>query len=683
MKENDKKRLIKDPIQLAILFLSAMVFFIYTGVVGLHDISHYVSAGIQMVRDNSSLTYPYDVFNPGIKQSVYDYYQRNSKFIDLRTEYPSPGYSILFGIGYLITGKVLFVIAHIVTFALFCLSNILLYRALRNLIHSQIASLIGIAMIPFYVLSRSVIYPSNGVFEYFAISVLLWGLYAAKLDLNNLSIILGFLSVFRPQILFLVPCLFFFESSKLLLREKILRLLPYVVVSSAIYRFVDLLVKWMFTDVDDVKKGNFYLIWLKTLLLQTDSLKNALTLMFENTVNNLLLLFTPGALFFLALLPLLLMRNSIPNTARRLILAGITAAAPPLVIYSLDPKIPVQARYFTATLIFFNFAGLIIGMSYKKIPERIRIGSFGVIFAIIFSLYFSNFGLPLSNALSPSVMKSRLLFLQLSNFPTILNDNFSARDVMLVNHSYFTALKRFENVLPAPSYSEFYSGDNRGIGGLLLVSASDPINGFFNREDFKIAGEYPPMIIDGNGVRFNLVGKDSTCVDEAKVACIGRIDFYAYKNQLSHSYAPDELIGYDQNLSKPLIKSPKFEDLQDWGQSGNTTIDGWNVGPGNESSNILRQVFAVNPESNLLVTWMSKSGSTKSSIGRFQIIWLTKASEFISSEDSKYYLGPTVQRYSYKARVPENAFFGVLYGIPYGNSDLVTFFEMNAFEILR
>jgi hypothetical protein len=677
-----KSPIVKDPFQLAVLFFSATIFLVYNGVVGLHDIAHYVTAGVQRVRDSSYLTYPYDSFNPGINQSVYDYYQRNSQVLDLGVEYPSSGYTILFGIGYLFTGKILFVLAHMITAVLFCLSNVLLFRALRNVIKSDFAALIGVITIPFFVVVKGVIYPSNGVFEYFAVSVLLWSIYSAKLDLTHLSMILGTLAVFRPQVLFLIPSLFFLDSSRLLLHEKLLRLFSFLILSVTFYRISDLFIRSIFMDVGEISEGNSYVTGLKSSLIQAGSIQNALSLMFENTIRNVLSVFSVNSLFFLTIIPLLLFWKALPNLARGLILAGIVVSTPALAIYSLDPVTPIQPRYFTMTLIFFVFAGIIAGMSYRKFANYLKIGSLIGIFAITFSFYYGNFGFPLSSAINPHVLKSKLLFLQLESFPEVLSKNFSKRDVMLVNHAYFSGQKQFEHVLPVPTFSEFYSGDNRGIGGILLVNASDPINGFFNREDFKVAGRYPDKIVDENGVTFYLVGQESSCIDEIEVACVGRVDFYAYKNQSLYPSFLSIPVGYEKNLSSSLLKSPNFENLQDWAQSGSAGINGWDVGPGNDATNVLRQTFSVEPNSDLLLTWRARSAKEDTSLGRFQILWLTKDSAFISAESSKYYLDSRTQNFSYVVSAPENAFYGVLYGIPVGKTDEITFFELNAFKIL-
>jgi len=163
-----------------LLILSIGYFLIYFTPVHLHDISHFATAGVSLVRDHKELTYPY-------QGPTYDSFQAGTAVLDVRTNYPSKLYSFCLGLISAITGQMKLEYTQWLSFFAFLAVNVLLYLIGRRFFAGlTLASfLICILMLP---VMRFTLNPGIDLFGYLGLVVLLW--LSLAFDINPL--LLGF-----------------------------------------------------------------------------------------------------------------------------------------------------------------------------------------------------------------------------------------------------------------------------------------------------------------------------------------------------------------------------------------------------------------------------------------------------------------------------------------------------------
>ncbi len=674
-------------ILLGVNILSALYYLLYHGIVGLHDITHYVTSGVQMVRDQSAVVYPYSNINPGISQTAYAYFQSNSQILDATRDLPAKGFSLVFGLGYLLTGKVLFSLTHFLNFFLFCISNVLLFQVLRTKLNS-LFSFLGLLAILYTPLMNGILYPSNGVTEYFAISLFLWFTLKLNLSTFHIAVILGGLGVYRPQIMFLSLLLIFFEDQDLRIHRKLRLAGINLVITFAVYRTTELAISYFFYGRGLGGNSNFYIETIKIFLMQAGSPLQALDLIFQNTSENIKNLGSPTALYIFVLSPLLLLMRSCNRAKRKILFAGLASTIPPLAVYSIDPLNAIQPRYFVTSLVFmivFAWLTLFEGPSTLSIP---RVSTAFLIFLIVLVPYLSSFGVPISNVSTLQSITSRFTFLDDKGFGNALDSNFTDKDVILTNNSLPNAYKKFKYVIPIPPIQEFMSGDNRYVSGILLTDSIDVMNGFFNANDYKVNGILPKVISDDYGVQFNLVAKVTHRLTDQEGSTAGKIQLLAYKNSGNFvnraNFQPGKTkIGYPVSLSLGLLEAPNFESLKPWGREiGRYSGAHVKIGPGRDNLNVLKQIFPSIPAENLQVKITARSGTTNHAVGFFQVIWLDRDGNFLKSTDSKYFVGKPFQDFRFNLEVPQDAFFGVVYAAPFGEQDVLDFRFLDVYRVL-
>jgi len=664
---------------LAVITCSGLYFLIYHYPVGLHDVSHYITAGVSQVRDHKDLLYPY---TPGEQGGpAYEYFQDNNIRFDMRTNYPSKLYSTLYGLIYAVTGEMHFIYAQWLALGALIACNILLYL-IGSRFFTGAALFCFIVAVVFLPVMRFALVPGSDVFGYLAGLFVIWLCVCCRVNPFAVGLAAGVLCHFRSQSLSIVVALPFIISplyGRTFFRQA---LVPLVAGAALTYAIVALLYKILIFSGGTSNPIAFYINSFSSSFYRPDEL----LMVGDKFASNVISVFDKTQLFFFAYVSLICISLKKLPVQRGFAIAAWAYLAVPLVIYSLDRSAPSQARYYIFAVPILVLAWFIAVKNFNQVglarPGRIM----AITAALICLDWYSVQGLPLRRTTTFDIISSRLKFFDFQGVETALRDNFNEDDLVIVNHSLPTGLSRLHNVVYIPSFADFKVGDNREFDGMVFVYADQSPNDFFKPLDWMVDGEPPDEIKDDQGVVFKKTYSAISEFPGFDGSLEAKAHFYIYKNSNPNRSLSRDAEGKrtfhaqrGSDLSTLRIASPTFDDATVWGHGFQRDGAGRGVlvGPGPNNATVLSQRFAVLPGEKFKITAKISAVGTADAKGRIQVNWLGENDRYIST--SFKVIDASRDEHSYTALIvaPAGATTGMVYVSPHGLHDIVRYTEMS------
>lgn len=668
-------------VYIAIAAASILYYLAFHGPANLHDIAHYIVAGVAMVRDHANLVYPYSSMDPE-GSSAYSYFQANSHLVSVHKSYPSKLYSALFSLDFAATGRMHFHTAHLIAMACITGSNILLYSIARKLIepHARLLFLTGIMFLP---LMSSVLYPSNDAVGYFTAVLVLWACLSPAISPLLIGLIIGTSAQLRSQMIFFIifaPFLLYVIDDR---RSRIgsaagvaiAGLIAYITIGAATSYYFDL-------PKSDGEGGiNFYI----KFFLQSFYGPDNLPIIFKQFTTNLLNLGHEGYLSIYLYIGILALFSRKCVLARALATTGFLVVSVPLVIYSLDRYSAPHPRYYTGAIPFFALAWfLILKNQTKKIS--LIVGFATALFVTV--TWHKSFQSMYQNVTSIEVIKNRLTFLDFADAGITLDGAFQADSLLLTNHALPSGLSNLKNFIPCPDYNEFIEGDNKEIDGITFLYSEKGVNSFFKPASWMQNGSLPEIIEDKQGTRFEKIAHYTSYLRNGNGETEDTVYFLVYKNMAATNHSANSQgqrvysVAYHPDLTHLVTSSPDLSDLTPWHprESENERGAGQTVGPGPDNRNVLTQPFYTNGNSEFLVTAIARSATGRASRGRLQVNWLDAQGSLLKADIGVFTTSENDQQYRRFMIAPPGATSGWVYVTPHGEKDIIHFTSMGVYS---
>jgi len=665
---------------LSLLLFTLCYFFLYNYTVSLHDVSHYIVAGVNQIRDHKELIYPYSSNDLGVSGHSYSDFQDNNINFNIRTSYPSKLYSMLYGLVFSFTGGMTFYSAQWLTFGALFLSNVFLYL-IGSRFFKGISLLFFIASVVFLPVMRFTLNPGSDVFGYLTCLFLIWMSICLRVNLFFVGLTAGILCQFRTQsfaILIAIPFLINVLFAKISMMKSFMRIFLGFLVSYVAFGFF---YKNLFVPAEGFNQATFYINQFSASFYRISDFK----LIFQKFSENLINIFDKTQLFFIGYTAIIGLGLPKFKVQRGFVIAGLIYIAVPFVIYTFDRTAPPSARYYMPAVPLLLLACYVVFNNLGAL-KYIRANIFICISTILIVLSWQNVhGFPLSHLAAFNTINGRLHFQDFQGAEKALKDYFDDDDFIIINHSLPTGLSKIHNVIYVPSYETFKYGDNRAINGLIFVYSSSPPNDFFMPKDWMANGTLPNEIKDEYGVTFKKVFVASSDIPNFVGGIESSTFFYVYKNLNA-----DNLKTYDSNknriyhaengISFNRLKSidPNINDSKAWGRATKDPEinNGVVVGPGPSNSNILVQPFSANYGDDFLIKAKASSNDNYHTQGRLQVNWLDSSGQYISSSLRVINVDRDIREYSFYIKAPPNAKTGWIAISPHGKNDIVRFYEM-------
>lgn len=473
-----------------IFSVSTIYYLIYFTPVHLHDISHFATAGVSLVRDHRDLIYPYN-------GPTYDSFQTHTAVFDTRTNYPSKLYSALYGLIYLARGQMRLEYTQWLSFGALLLVNALLYLIGRRFFSGlRLASfLVAVSLLP---VMRFTMNPGIDIFGYLGLLLLLWLSLTCRIHPILFGLYAGLLAHFRAQMLaipFVFPFLIAAFSRRRFFSQTVIPVFLGFGLGYAALALAFLL--WLHSSQTANPVGFYTSYFGRSMLGAGDRL--TIVTKFGQSISALI---GSSQLFFLAPVALAcaLYRKFWP--ARNLALGAIVYVLVPVIIYSFDRYSLPAARYYIFAVPVIVLALFLALQELQNRWPRMVLGWLFPAVALVSALTWYNFyGIPWANLRTTSFV-SRAQYLDFPGAEHALAQAFGRDDIVIVNHALPTGLSRLHNILYVPTLKNFQEGDNHQIKGLAFVYSTYAPNDFFTPKDWLIEGTLPPAITDHHGLVF-------------------------------------------------------------------------------------------------------------------------------------------------------------------------------------
>lgn len=667
----------------AFIILSASVpyYLMFHGMSNLHDMSHYLVAGVQTFRDHSNLIYPYPSMYPEGGDSAYAFLQDNGRILDVHKDYPSKLYSMLLGIISLGSSTLKFYWPHAIAFLSVFSSIFVIYLIGRRHLsgYNVVLFIICAALFP---VASSIIHPSNDAPGYLLAAFLLWLSINTRCSPIMLGVCIGLSAHVRSQLIFLILFLPFLITYCFPIRERI-KVFSQVIIGGVLaYILLGKAFK-LLIPIDSGSYGglSFYLKAFSGSFYGPHDYREIL----EKIYTNWNALPNSSSLYFLLFTGLFSLSVRSHPLARALAVCGLGYALMPFIIYSLDRYSNPHSRYYAAAIPFLLLSWFLLIENSKSFTSTIspRLLSLMTLVIVILGWTSTN-GLPISRISSLQEMESRITYLDFDGAQNALHKNFSNDDLLITNHSLPIGFAKFSNVIPMPDFEEFRKGDNSQIAGIIFTYGDMQPDEYFRRTDWEKSGTLPDIITDDRNISFKkVIDLSSNVLEQGKVIVTAK--FVAYKNmhvsppEKNSDGQPEFKVADAAQFSNLLTHSPDFSNPNDWSGALEHPAElsyGAVTGPGPDNSNVVSQRFAVPSESKLRISATASSVNSDAAQGRLQVNWLTANDEFISTSLSVINVSQSEQRFQRTILPPKNAKWGIVYASPNGQSDTIKYTEM-------
>lgn len=511
---------------LAGIFISSTVYFLlYFYPAHLHDITHFATAGVSLIRDQKDLLYPYHPYAPGGLGPAYEYFQNNTIHFDVRTNYPSKLYSSIYGVICAVRGNMRLEYAQWMSFSGFFISNVFLY-----LIGSRF--LLGIELICFLLsvmflpLMRFTLNPGIDLYGYMGSLSLLWLCLCLRINPFVLGLFAGILTHFRGQmlsVLLVFPFIITATTRKTFFRQG---LVPMLFGTLITYSAMTFLFNVMIKSTGASNPVGFYVHdFISSMygINQSDIMLNKFVAAIVNLFDKSQLFIYAGIALFCA------MRRNAP-LQKNLAIAALVYTALPITLYNFNRNFPVAPRYYMFAVPLIGLAGFIalktLQVKFNAITSRwsIYILTIIILFAWHASYAFS------FKELNMTSIKSRAQFLDFEGVEKALATYFKDDDIVIVNHSLPTGLSKLHNVIYIPAFKLFQNGDNSKIKGLIFVFSHTAPNEFFEPKEWLQEGTLPQAITDLSGITFKQVYVRTSTILNPNGSTQNEAYFFIYKN---------------------------------------------------------------------------------------------------------------------------------------------------------
>jgi hypothetical protein len=667
-----------------IVFLTVIYFLIYNLPVSLHDVAHYVTAGVNQIRDQKDLLYPYNPYAPGGMGPAYEYFQDNSIHFDIRTNYPSKLYSTLYGLVFFATGRMLFLYAQWLTLAAIIVSNVFLYLIGSRFFKGVTLAcfILSVALLP---VMRFTLNPGSDIFGYLSFLFLLWASVCLRIKPFVVGLMAGIVFLFRAQLLSILIVLPLIISN--LYGKKILKqvFVPLVLGASITYGIANLAYKILVHSDGNSNSLLFYINYFASSFYGLNELPVILTKSEINIIN----LFDKTQLFFLAYVLLICLSLAKAPFQKSFAIGGLLYLSVPVVIFSLDSTSLPHARYYITAIPMLMLSWF---LAIKTLGDagvvRAKLLVIATAASVCLSWYNVN-GFPIRQLEKIDVISQRLRFLDFEGVEASLRNSFRDDDLIIINHAIPTGLSKLHNVIYLPAFEAFKRGDNQEIDGIIFVYSNQSPNDFFKPSDWMVNNHLPDEIKDDSGIVFTRIYAGNSEFPNFEGGVESEAYFYIYKNlnserSLSRDSSGNRIFRVEagEKLNSPRSSSPTFSEPLSWGpgfEKARAVGGGVIVGPGPNNSNVLYQRISVQSNEKLKVVARALGVDGASAKGRIQINWLDSSDNFIGTSLKVIDVAKTEQTYSALFLAPSNAKFGMMYVSPHGEKDVVNFLEMRLF----
>ena len=649
-----------------LLLLSVLVYLTYHGLANLHDISHYIVAGISALRDHTDLVYPYSSMNPPGSTTAFSFFQDNQRLFSLYKSMPSKLYILSLGFLNAVLPLGWFFKAHMLSIlALWVLLMSLHLMGTRYF--DRVNSWLFVLSTTFYPLTLSVLSPGNDILG-LSIAVLILALsLGSQFRLTTTGFAIGSMSHFRSQLLFLSPAMILLFSFGRFAKGTRLSRCGLLIATVISYLLISRLLSLSFPKESQYDGGiSFYYNHYSNSAYSLNEWSTVLNRMFQN-VSALIGINSLGSLLIASMILLFLDRN---HETFGLLAAASFAIAVPLTIYSLDRTSLAQTRYYVYAVPLLIFAWFLF-LSRTKHFTKCSVGT--ALFCVTLSI--SIYGLPLERLATLRSITDRLTYLDFQGASEVLQNNFEPEDLVILNHSLPTGYRKFKYILPLPNLADFYNSDNQEVDGILFVYSDTGVDAFFRPNDWIIGEKMPGELKDSYGNRFEKVAELQSGHDESA-------HFVVYKNAVKRVKEFDVRgnrefrTRYSSDLTFQRSKSPDFKEPGVW--IGNiqwdTNLDGGVVtGPGSDNSNVLFQRLEVRPHERLRLRALAKSGRSGPSSLRLQFNWIGTGNLFLGTDLSVLEVGQELEEFKRTTVVPAGAQSAIFFASPAGTSDVIVY----------
>lgn len=517
---------IRTCLWLAGIFISCTVYFlIYFYPAHLHDISHFATAGVSLIRDQKDLLYPYNPYAPGGLGPAYEYFQNNTIHFDMRTNYPSKLYSAIYGSICAAKGNMRLEYAQWMSFSAFLISNVLLYLIGRRFLLGieLICFLLSVMFLP---IMRPALSPGTDIYGYMGCLFLLWLCLCLRVNPFVLGLCAGILTHFRGQmlsVLLVFPFIIKATTRKASFRQGFVpMLLGFLLTYSAMTVLFNVMIK----STEASNPVGFYVNFFKSSMYGINQSGIILNKFVASIVN----LFDKSQLFIFAGIALFCALHRNAPLQKNLAIAALVYTGLPVALYSFDRYSPPHSRYYMFAVPLIGLAGFIalksLQVRFNAITSRWSI----YILTIIILFAWHNSYVLSFETLNMASIKSRAQFLDFEGVEKALATHFKDDDIVIVNHSLPTGLSKLHNVIYVPSFKLFQNGDNSKIKGIIFVFSHSVPNDFFEPKEWLQEGTLPQAITDLHEITFKRVYVGTSTILNPNGSAQNEAYFFIYKN---------------------------------------------------------------------------------------------------------------------------------------------------------
>ena len=341
----------------------------------LHDIAHYITAGISYIRDRSDLTYPYKVGKS--QDHSYEKYISNENTTPFRVNYPSKLYSIIISIPACFSGTVTLLGSALVTYLCFTASVVLLFCTISKLTSSENVALAITALCVFSPTISATLAHSNDIIGILGITSLLYIISKNNQKHDILSgVLLGIFAHLRPQNIILLPI--FFILSALMIDKWSWKksLLKTLIGFCAAFIAIKILLT-LYISRNKTREGDFYFEHFSQSFYNLGESK----LIKEKINKNVSDFINYEEIVFLAVASFL---STITMPSKRgfsAFISGMIWIALPFIAYSFDRYSGPHLRYYAGSIPLF-YLSILMSVSNEKSRYKLLTK-----FIIILSLY--------------------------------------------------------------------------------------------------------------------------------------------------------------------------------------------------------------------------------------------------------------------------------------------------------
>lgn len=478
------------------------VSFLYNFKPGhLHDIAHYITAGISYIRDSSDLIYPYKVGKS--QDHSYEKYIFNKNTTPFRVNYPSKLYSIIISIPAYLSGTVTLLGSGVVTYICFTASSALLFFTISKLTSNKNVAFVITALCIFSPTIGATLSHSNDIIGVLGISSLLYIISKNNQKHDIISgVLIGLIVHLRPQNIILLPISVILSAlmiDKWSWKKGTFKILlgfcaAFIVIKILLISFI---------SKNKTREGDFYLEHFSQSFYKISECK----LIGEKINKNANDFWHYDEIGIITVASFLIMIMMPSKGGFGLFISGMIWIALPFITYSFDRYSGPHLRYYAASIPLFYLSILVSIINNKKTHKHLtKVLVILCVYAILKNKkYFSE-----SFWKSAPTSLDYYVFPKFVAAPNQCKNVFTKDSVIVSNHSLASAFFGFNRVFGLPERTEFVKINNSNLDGMIIFYSKENPDAFFNDKSWASLYEDSDIISDNFGNTFYKVISESS-----------------------------------------------------------------------------------------------------------------------------------------------------------------------------